>query len=196
MQNITKKSENTCDDVTILYPGSFKPLHAGHLNLIHKYLEQSNIKQIILFISPGSRDDIDPETSYKIAKKLIHDKRVKIILDKTSYSPILSAYRYVENKKIAKGKYALASSSKGKDYKRVKEFVKNYSTTYKHNLAQDVEIVEYSIDTTPFSIGDKIISASNIRKFIKENNFEYFKECYPNIKESIINSIWTILKTK
>jgi len=188
--------------ITILYPGGFKPLSSAHIYLINEYLKQSNVKLVVLFISPGSRDNVDPDKAYYIAKEVLKDKNVEVILDKTSYSPILSCYRWIEKSEREPGKYALAASSKGEDYKRVKEFCLNYSEDkFGKNLPSGVQIIEYPLDTTPLLYKNgpnkgEPISSTFIRQNIKDNDYESFKFSYPNLDEKTIQFIWNILTDK
>ena len=33
-------------NITILFPGGFKPVHGGHINLIQKYSEHPDVKEV------------------------------------------------------------------------------------------------------------------------------------------------------
>jgi len=199
MKTFKSINEFKQDLITILYCGGFKPLSGAHINMIDKYLENPNVKKVVLFISPGKREDINADDAYYIAKKVLKDRNIEIVLDKKSYSPILSAYRWIQNPKREPGKYAMISSSKGDDYKRVKEFLNNYTVKkYKDNLPKGVEVVEYSLDINPltYDSGDdkgKPISSSRIRQDIKDNNYEKFKENYPALNNKIVKFIWDAL---
>jgi len=184
--------------VTVLYPGGFKPLTGAHINLIDKYLEHPNVKRVVLFISPGKRDEIDADTAYDIAKNTLADRSVEVVLDKKSYSPILAVYRWIENPERDPGKYALASSTKGEDYKRVKEFTKNYQPDkFGKNLPKGVEVVELLVDPEPMTYPDgEPISASRARDAFKKGEYETFKESYPGLREDIIKTIWDKLNKK
>ena len=186
-------------NTTILYPGAFKPLSGAHIYIINKYLQQPNVKNLVLFISPEKRGDIESNVAFNIAKNVLTDKRIEIILDKNSYSPILAIYRWIEKLDREPGNYVLASSTKGDDYKRVKEFTKNYSMErFGKNLPTGVNIIELPIDVEPlkYQIGERKgtpISSSNIREDLKNNNFDKFKENYPFCDIEIVNYIWNNL---
>ena len=184
--------------VTVLYPGGFKPLTGAHINLIDKYLELVDVKRVVLFISPGKRDEIDADMAYDIAKNALGDRPVEIVVDKKSYSPILSIYRWIEKPEREKGFYALASSTKGEDYKRVKEFTKNYRPDkFGKNLPKGVNVTELLVNTDPMTYSDgEPISASRAREAFNKGEYETFKESYPGLQEDIIKTIWDKLNKK
>jgi citrate lyase synthetase len=187
--------KNNIKGITILYPGGFKPLTGGHVHIIDQYLKHPDVKRIVLFISPSKRDEVSADTAYKIAKKILKDKNVEIVLDKESYSPILSIYRWIQKPEREPGKYALAASTKGNDYKRVKEFTKNYTPEkFAKNLPKGIEVTELPIDVNPLTYKNgEPISATNVRDSIKEKDYKKFKENYPMLSEDQIKFIWNEL---
>lgn len=192
------KTLNTRDKVTIIYPGGFKPITGAHIQMVNKYLQHPDVKKVVLFISPGKRDEVSVEDAYTIVKNVLSSDKVEVVLDKKSYSPILAVYRWIENPKREPGRYALASSSKEDDYHRVKEFTRNYKRDrYGKNLPDGVRVVELPINTEPLTYQNGTpISASRAREDLRNGNYERFKENYPGIQETIINNIWNTLKTK
>lgn len=186
---------NKLEGVTILYPGGFKPLTGAHIDFIKRYLEKPEVKKVVLFISPGKRDDISADTAYYIAQNVLSGMNVDVVLDKDSYSPILSCYRWIEKPERTPGKYALAASTKGNDYKRVKEFVNNYSPEkFGKNLPKGVQIVELLINADPLTYSDgEPISATRVREDLASGNYEKFKESYPILPDKSIKFIWNTL---
>ena len=185
-------------NITALYCGAFKPLTGAHIRLIDKYLQNENIKKLVLFISPGKRDFIDADDALIIAKRILQNKPVEIIVDTKSYSPILAVYRWIENPERTPGNYTLISSTKDNDNIRVNEFVKNYTLDkFKKNLPPKVNVIDFNIGDEPFKDNEgTIISASNVRTYIKENKYNEFKNCYLGLSEDNIEFIWNYLKTK
>ena len=135
--------------ITILYPGGFKPLHGGHLDLIKRYIQNPLVKEIKVIVGPKRRNGIDQELAFNIAKELTaHLPNVNI--EKTDYpSPILSAYKIIE--KLPPGNYALASSSKDDDYKRVEDFTNQHQPGEKYYdiIPKDVKIIKMPLDVNP-----------------------------------------------
>lgn len=184
---------------TVLYAGGFKPITGAHVDIIKRYLAHPNVHRVVLFISPSKREEIDADTAYEITKRLLEkNDRVEIVLDKTSYSPLLSIYRWIEDERREPGQYALASSAKGKDYQRVKEFVKNYTEKeYKHNLPEGVEVIELPLDVSPMLYKDGTpISASSVREAIRNGDYDVFEKAYPNLPKSVPKYIWKRLNPK
>lgn len=189
-------TKSDCKDTTILFPGGFKPLTGAHLDLIKRYTQHPNVKRVVLFMSPSKRDGIEVDVAFKIAKDVLRDLPVDIVLDKNSYSPILAIYRWIQESSREKGNYALAASSKDRDYDRVKEFVKNYTPErFGNNLPIGVKVIELMMDTHPLNYKDgQPISSTSVRQSIKDNNFNRFKESYPNLSDDKITYIWKSLK--
>ena len=184
--------------VTVLYPGGFKPLTGAHIDIIKRYLKHPNVKKVVLFVSPGNRDGIDGEKAAKIAKVVLGDLSVDVVYDKKSYSPVLAIYRWIENKERKPGKYTLASSSKGTDYQRVKDFVNNYENPkYQKNLPKGVTVIELPINVSPLTYKDgQPLSATRAREDIKNGNYKKFKESYLGVPEKKIQYIWNALVPK
>jgi len=190
-----KEYGDKLEGVTILYPGGFKPLTGAHIDFIDRYLQNPEVKKVVLFISPGKRDEISADVAYTIAQNILSNKNVDVILDKDSYSPILSCYRWIEKPERTPGKYALASSTKGSDYKRVKEFVNNYSPEkFGKNLPKGVQIVELLVNAEPLTYPNgEPISATRAREDLASGNYEKFKENYPVLPDKDIKFIWNTL---
>ena len=164
-------------DTIAIIPGSFKPPHAGHMDMVKKYSKRAD-KVIILISKPGKQKRVTSsgkEITAKIAKK-IFDLYVKIVGLKnvsveisSEASPITSAYDYVE-KNMKDGETILfGASDKGGDYNRW-----NKAPEYFEKKGQNVSIVpakEASVKAF------KNISASDIRDNIE--NLKDQKEKLP-----------------
>jgi hypothetical protein len=193
---------NMNDKITVLYPGSFKCVHLGHLSLINRYLSQSNVKNLKLLIGPGVRDGITQEISFNIAKILLEDNN-KVIIEKVEYpSPVLTAFKFIET--ADPSTYALASSTKEDDYERVERFCKQHQIGGKYfdKVPEGVELTVLPVDVCPIKyIGrsdDKNglnISSSVLRHDVINNDIENFKTNYIGINIDKILEIWNILKT-
>lgn len=187
--------------ITILYPGSFKPMTGGHLSLIKRYAENSFVNEIRVIVGPGIRNGIDQNLAFEIAKQLTKDIS-KVIIEKSQYpSPILTAYKMVE--KLSPGNYALAASNKDDDYKRVKDFTEQHQpgAKYSSTIPEGVNIIEMPINVEPAiftnrsdEYNNKPISASILRKDILNNDFNNFSTSYEGVNPSIVKNIWDMLK--
>lgn len=192
------------NNIIILYPGSFKPMQGGHLDLIKKYAKNDFVKTIKVLVGPGVRNGIDQDLAYNIALTLTKDIP-KVQIEKSKWpSPILASYKEIEE--ATPGVYALAASTKGDDYKRVVNFTENHKQggKYFETLPDGVEVIEMPINAEPkhFSksrkdaFNDTPISASIIRKDVMDNNFENFKTGYPESNDKEIKMVWDLLQGK
>ena len=189
------------NDIIILFPGSFKPIHCGHINMINRYLEQPNVKSLKLMIGPGIRDGITQEISYQIARILLGNN-LKIDIEKVIYpSPVLTAFKFIETAEAST--YALASSSKNNDYERVERFAKQhqFGGKYHDKVPKGVEFIVLPIDVLPLTYKGRKdekngmnISSTILRQDIINNNFTNFKTNYSGISEDKILVTWYILK--
>ena len=208
-----KESKDKTDDnvweniesngITVLYPGGFKPMTGGHLNLIKKYSDIKDVKEIQVLVGPGIRNGIDQNLAIQIAKKITQTiPKVRII--KSEYpSPILTAYKIIESAKP--GNYALAASSKDDDYKRVRNFTDQHQIggKYYNGIPKNVRILELPVNVNPTIFNgrnDELnklpISASILRNDILNMDFKNFSKGYPTIKLNEISSIWNMLVDK
>jgi cytidyltransferase-like protein len=124
-------NEEKNQKIIILYPGSFKPLHYGHIQLIRRYAEHSDVKEVKVLIGPGVRNGITQKESIEVANLLLQDFD-NVSVEAVKYpSPILTAYKYMET--AEPGTYAMAGVKKGNDYDRVLKFVKDYAPDGNYN---------------------------------------------------------------
>ncbi len=192
----------------VLFPGGFKPPHGGHFELAKRYAAQATVGQVIILVGPEPREGITREQSIAIWRELIKSEP-KILIQQTEVnSPLAAAYKYIETAKP--GTYALAASSKGEDYARVKGFVKGHEQGGKY-AREGVFVRELPLDAAPIlyknrspkaakyapgkSENGKGISASVLRADLKNDDKEAFATNYPNVADkAVTDKIFDILK--
>lgn len=192
--------------VTVMLPGGFKPPHAGHLQLAKKYASQPNVSEVKILIGPKEREGITMKQSMDIWRLLLGGASNIKVEQAPNDNPMRAAYEFIEQ--AAPGTYALGSSSKGKDYDRVKMFVAGHADANgntpagKYNRA-NVSVVELPVNTAPMLYQGRTddqngqgISASTMRKDLAAQDFTNFKTNYPGISESVVKSIYAILTGK
>jgi hypothetical protein len=197
-------NENVKDGVTVLLPGGFKPMHIGHVDLVKRYAEHPDVKEVLVLIGPGVRNGIDQTVSLKIAKELLADFD-NVTVEAVKYpSPVLTIYKYIET--AEPGTYAMAAVRKGKDdedYKRVLKFVENFNVggKYYEGKPKGVNVVELPVNTEPIFYHGRTdakegepISASTLRRDILNDDYENFKTNYPGYPEEVTKNIWDMLK--
>lgn len=189
-------------DITVLLPGGFKPPHAGHLHLAKAYAALPEVKEVQILIGPTPRDGFTREDSIAIWNELLKGtKKIKVVPIKTD-NPIRAAYEYVET--AQPGGYALAASSKGKDYERVKTFTDQHQPggKYHSKLAPGVQVVLLPADPSPLNYNKRDdgntggISASTLRKDVAERNTQNIVSNYPGIPLDSQKRIVSILTNK
>lgn len=189
-------------DITVLLPGGFKPPHAGHLHLAKAYAALPEVKEVQILIGPTPRDGFTREDSIAIWRELLRGtNKIKVVPIKTD-NPIRAAYEYVEAAKP--GGYALAASSKGKDYERVKTFTDQHQPggKYHSKLAPGVQVVLLPADPSPLNYSKRDdqntggISASTLRKDVAEKNVQNIMSNYPGVPRDAQKNIVSILIKK
>ena len=187
-------------NVTVLFPGGFKPITGAHMALAQRYAQNSQVDKVIMLIGPKDRDGITQDKSIKMFNLLNRNNNIEIQPTKFN-SPIMAAYEYLfELPEDTQGQYALAASEKDNDYVRVKSFIPNidkYKTVGDRNgrkIPSGVDAVELTVSVDPLKYPDgKPISASAVRASLNADAYSKFKASYPNYDESIIKNIWQML---
>ncbi len=188
------------NNVTVLFPGGFKPITGAHMALAQRYAQNSQVDKVIMLIGPKDRDGITQDKSIKMFNLLNRNNNIEIQPTKFN-SPIMAAYEYLfELPEDTQGQYALAASEKDNDYVRVKSFIPNidkYKTVGDRNarkIPAGVDAVELTVSVDPLKYDDgKPISASAVRAALNADAYSKFKASYPNYDESIIKNIWQML---
>jgi hypothetical protein len=198
-------SENkTYDNVTVLFPGGFKPLSGAHIDLIKRYARLPEVKEVKVLVGPGVRNGITQEMAMEICNTLLDQLGPKVSIEPVKYpSPILTAYKYVAEAKP--GNYALASSSKGDDYKRVVDFTAQHQPggKYASTMPEGVKVLELPLNVEPLLYNGRSddmegqgISASTLRKDVMNDDYKNFVTNYPNNSEEDIKNVWNALHGK
>ena len=187
-------------NITVLFPGGFKPLTGAHMELAERYAANPEVERVILLIGEKEREGITRNKSIEIFNLL--NSNPKIEIQPTAFnSPIMAAYEYIfALPEDANGRYAMAASTKGDDYVRAKDFSPNVDK-YKtigdkkgRKMPMGVDAVEMNIDIDPllYKNGEPI-SASSLRAAIANRDYETFKFGYPNASDEIVKNIWQIV---
>ena len=197
VEGILQEAEN---GVIVLLPGGFKPPHGGHLDLAKRYAAQPNVSEVQILIGPKERDGITREQSMAVWKALLVGTTNITVHKIDEDNPLLASYKYIETAKP--GTYALAASSKGEDYERVKKFVAGHAKGGKYNR-KGVSVVELPLSTKPLiykgrkdGLNGKGISASTVRADLASKKYDNFKTNYPGTSENILKSVYSVLTKK
>jgi len=149
------------DQPTIaLYPGKFKPPHKGHFEVVKKLLQ--NADQVVVLISPKTHEGITADESAAIwelyKQKLDGNVEVRI----STVTPVADVYDFIENNPELT---VYAAYGKGEESR--------YKGLNKYPNAKI-----FNAGTT--SEDGEDISATNLRKAIKDNNDGEIKKYLPD----------------
>ena len=177
------------EGITVMLPGGFKPPHEGHLMLAKGYEELPQVEKVIILIGPKDRDGITVRDSKAIWKALLAGTPNIEVRESKYPSPLLTAYKFIENDAKEGEVIALGSSSKGSDYDRIRSFVDQHQEGGKY-YKPGVSVVELPLEQSKPIIykgrtddeNGKPMSASQLRADLAANDFENFKANYPSIK--------------
>ncbi len=188
------------NNVTVLFPGGFKPITGAHMALAQRYAQNPNVDRVIMLIGPKERDGITRDKSIKMFNLLNRNNNIEI--QSTDFnSPIMAAYEYLFNlPEDTQGRFALAASEKDDDYVRVKTFIPNidkYKTIGDRSgrkIPAGVDAIELTVSADPLKYDDgNAISASAVRAALNADAYSKFKASYPNYDEAIVKNIWQML---
>jgi hypothetical protein len=117
------------EKINIMVPGGFKPVHAGHIELIESYLkgDPEHDTNVYVIISNKDREGLSAQTSYDFLNKIFgkfHNFHCIISPDK---SPVYTVYNMTATKLFGDGLYAMGSSTKEDDVARQLEYNKRFS---------------------------------------------------------------------
>lgn len=186
------------NNVTVLFPGGFKPITGAHMHLANQYANHPAVSKVIMLIGPNSRPGVTRENSIDIFRLLNDNPKIEI--QPTPYpSPILAAYEYLFN--APGGSYALAASNKDDDYVRVKGFISNVEKYQQigdkngRKIPADINAEELNVMVDPLTSDGKPISATAAREAIASGNYEKFAQQYPQYDEAYVKNVWQIFDT-
>ena len=115
--------------INIMVPGGFKPVHAGHIELIESYLkgDPEHDTNVYVIISNKDREGLSAQTSYDFLNKVFCKFRNFHCIISPDKSPVYTVYNMTATKFFGDGLYAMGSSTKGDDAKRQLEYNKRFS---------------------------------------------------------------------
>jgi len=186
------------NNVTVLFPGGFKPITGAHMQLAQRYASNPQVKRVIMLCGPKTRDGITRDNSRQIFELLNSDSKIEF--QPTEFnSPVTAAYEFLfALPETETGTYALAASNKDLDYVRVKDFVPNvdkYKTVGDisgRKMPDGIDATELMVDIDPLTTANgEAISASRTRADL--SNYTNFKQSYPQYSDAIVKNVFQIL---
>ena len=117
------------EKINIMVPGGFKPVHAGHIELIESYLkgDPEHDTNVYVIISNKDREGLSAQTSYDFLNKVFCKFRNFHCIISPDKSPVYTVYNMTATKFFGDGLYAMGSSTKENDVERQLEYNKRFS---------------------------------------------------------------------
>lgn len=117
------------EKINIMVPGGFKPVHAGHIELIESYLkgDPEHDTNVYVIISNKDREGLSAQTSYDFLNKVFCKFRNFHCIISPDKSPVYTVYNMTATKFFGDGLYAMGSSTKEDDVERQLEYNKRFS---------------------------------------------------------------------
>ena len=117
------------EKINIMVPGGFKPVHAGHIELIESYLkgDPEHDTNVYVIISNKDREGLSAQTSYDFLNKIFGKFRNFHCIISPDKSPVYTVYNMTATKFFGDGLYAMGSSTKEDDVTRQFEYNKRFS---------------------------------------------------------------------
>ena len=192
-----------------MVPGGFKPVHAGHIELIESYLkgDPEHDTNVYVIISNKDREGLSAQTSYDFLNKIFgkfHNFHCMISPDK---SPIYTVYNMTATKFFGDGLYAMGSSTKEDDVARQLEYNKRFSKDGSY-YTPGVKVLMLIPDGMPFyqtrddDFNNTPISSTIMRMDLIRDDYNSFLSAYevPNltgyVDEPMIQEYYRQLKSE
>ena len=163
---------------TALLPGGFKPPHKGHY-AVAKYLAKKSGADVTVRVGSGERDGITQDMSIKIWKIYGFEAEPA-----AKNSPIHDVFTYVE-KEAKTGEEVIAGTGE-KDYPRFKALEDPNHPKYPLYNPRKISFKEIKIKPQ-----EEGISASDVRKALKNNDKKTFQEGLPDGIDK--DKVWNIV---
>lgn len=171
--------------INIMIPGGFKPVHAGHIELIESYLkgDPEHDTNVYVIISNKDREGLSAQTSYDFLNKIFgkfHNFHCMISPDK---SPVYTVYNMTATKFFGDGLYAMGSSTKEDDVARQLEYNKRFSK-YGSYYTPGVKVLMIIPDGMPFyqtrddDFNNTPISSTIMRMDLIRDDYNSFLSAY------------------
>lgn len=173
--------------LNILFPGSFKPLHGGHIMMAQSAYDMMSEEydvHIYYIIGGKERDSFSSTPTIELMRQIFANIPYIDVIVSESYSPVHQAYVMTEKKEFGNGYYCLLSSTKERDIKRSRDFFRAFDKFGKYHtegvkpiLLENVSIpLEFTNRTDEFQYTP--ISSSVLRMDIMNDDFENFFDGY------------------
>lgn len=182
------------DVINIMVPGGFKPVHAGHIDMIKSYLDgdPDHDTNVHVIISNKCRDGITATSSYNFLTKVFEKYPNFHCMITSDKSPIYTVYNMTAMKEFGDGLYAMGTSAKNSDQKRQIEYNTYfaYDGKYRTPGVKPLMLIPESI-TFYKNRNDEYngspISSFIVRQDIMNDDYASFLSAYDTTEDIIVD---------
>ena len=164
----------------ILIPGGFKPPTGGHYSMIKQYEEKPDVAKVFVVTGPKPREGVTLQQSKQIFDIYGGFSDKVEFVPSNDPTPLLTCYELMQDKnftsKFPGVSFSIGAGNKGKDPKRIQEFVNYFNS--RPGLT-DAEVAAYT-PAEALTVDGKPASASRLRAAFKNGDWEEFKKLLPN----------------
>jgi len=195
-------------NIVALFPGGFKPPHAGHFELAKRYAEDPQVSKVLMLVGPATRRSknsaiaITKESSVHIIsqfyKQYLGDK---VILEDSpggEENPMRAAFRWIDETAQPGETYTLAASSK--DPKRAEQFAASHQCPDGKYCKEGVDVILHPVDIQAVvysgrtdDLNGKPISASVMREDLANGDKRNFMTNLPAAASDYVDEIFDFL---
>ena len=179
-ENSNVLTEEEQSKYVILVPGGFKPPTGGHYSMIKQYEEKPDVMKVFVVTGPKAREGITLQQSKQIFDIYGGFSDKVEFVSSNDPTPLLTCYELMQNKnftsKFPGVSFSIGAGNKGKDPKRIQEFVNYFNS--RPGLT-DAEVAAYT-PAEALTVDGKPASASRLRAAFKNGDWEEFKKLLPN----------------
>jgi len=166
------------EEMIILYPGKFKPVHPGHIKKILMYANDPE-KRVYVIIAPAPRDGIKAETVSTFMNNVFKNyPNVNIVISQVP-SPV--AYAYTLTRELSRNgrkEFKLISSGKDNDMKRSIDYYSKFAVNGPYNTYNVIPVMPDENDNVINNFNEAPYSATDIREVVRLADINAFREVY------------------
>ena len=177
----------------ILVPGSFKPVHGGHMAMIGKLLSDPDNDVHVIF-SSKPREDFVVTPSMDFMKDVFGGYRNFHMSCTQGESPVKAAYNMTATKELGDGVYAMAAADKDDDITRTIDYVSNFSENGRY-FTPGVKVVSIDPIKTPIyrdrddEFNYTPISSRVVRNDVRNGDYDNFAKAYVIDGKPIVDEV-------
>jgi len=175
----------------ILIPGSFKPVHGGHIKAIHELMSNPE-NDVYVLLSSKPREGFTVTPTMDFLKSIFGEYRNFHQIVSDNQSPVKLAYNLTATKEFGDGIYAMAAADKDDDITRSIDYANNFSNDGKYFTPGVKAIFIDPIRKQIYRNRDDEynytpISSRVVRMDVRNDDFDNFRSAYIIDNKNIVD---------